>query len=102
MDPINILVMVVIGAIAGTLAARIMQGDNFGFIVNAILGIAGAVVGNMIFNLIGVTPGVGIVKAISETFGVVLPLNLVGSIVSATIGAIIILFAARILRGGKR
>ncbi len=101
MDYMNLLVMVIVGAIAGSLAARIMANDSFGIVVNAILGIAGAVVGGMIFNFLRITPGKGIVKVVSETFGVDLPLNLVGMIVSATIGAILILFATRILRGGK-
>jgi len=29
--------MVLVGALAGTLAARIMSGSNFGFIVNSLL-----------------------------------------------------------------
>lgn len=93
--------MIIVGAVSGTLAARIMKGDSFGFIINAILGIAGAVVGGFIFNFLGVTPGSGIVKIISNTFGVELPQNLVGMIVSATLGAIIILWIFRIF-GGKR
>ncbi len=102
MDISNIVVMVLVGAVSGTLAARIMRGDNFGFIVNALLGIAGAVVGGNIFAFLKLTPGSGIVKIISKTFGVDLPLNLVGMIVSATIGAIIIMWVARFLRGGRR
>ncbi len=101
MDIANIIMMVLVGAVAGTLAARIMRGDNFGFIVNALLGIAGAVVGGNIFNFLKLTPGAGIVKVISETFGVNLPQNLVGMIVSATLGALIILWIARFLRIGR-
>lgn len=100
MDIVKIAVMVLVGAVSGTLAARIMKGDHFGFIVNALLGIAGAVVGGNIFDFLGMTPGSGIVKVISNTFGVDLPLNLVGMIVSATLGSIIILWVSRILRGG--
>ena len=102
MDIFNIAMMVLVGAVAGTLAARIMKGDNFGFIVNALLGIAGAVVGGNIFNFLHLTPGAGIVKIISKTFGVDLPLNIVGMIVSATVGSIIILYIARFLRVGRR
>ena len=102
MEMINLVVMVLVGAIAGSLAARIMRGDNFGFIVNALLGIAGAVVGGMVFNFLKLTPGKGVVKVIYDTFGVQLPQNIVGMIVSATIGAIIILFVFRILRGGRK
>ncbi len=94
----NIILMVIVGAVSGTLAARIMSGDSFGFVTNALLGIAGAVVGGALFNLLKITPGANIVKAIHNTFGVALPQNLVGMIVSATIGSVIILYAARVLR----
>lgn len=98
---LNIIIMVVVGAISGTLAARVIRGDNYGFIINAILGIGGAVVGGSIFNFLGITPGRGIVKTISNTFGVDLPLNIVGMIVSATLGAILILWAMSIFKSRK-
>ena len=101
-DIINILVMVIVGSISGALAARIMSGDSFGFVINSILGIAGAVIGGYIFNFLGLTPGKGIVKMISETFGVDLPLNIVGMIVSATVGAIIILIVSGFVLGRRR
>ncbi len=100
-DAFNLIVMVIVGAIAGSLAARVIRGDNFGFIINAILGIAGAVVGGHIFNLLKVSPGSGIVKIIDNTFGVSLPENLVGMIVSATVGAVVILWIMSIFRGRK-
>lgn len=99
---VKIAVMVLVGALSGTLAARIMKGDHFGFVVNAILGIAGAVVGGTIFDFLGITPGKGIVKTIDNTFGVTLPQNLVGMVVSATLGAILILWIFRILKKGRR
>lgn len=99
---IKIAVMVIVGALAGTLAARIMKGDHFGFVVNAILGIAGAVVGGTIFNFLNLTPGAGIVKIIDNTFGVQLPQNFVGMIVSATLGSILILWLFRILKGRRK
>jgi len=88
----NILVMVIVGGIAGSLAARIMKGDSFGLIINILLGIAGAIVGGFIFNLIGLTPGQWIVDVIYDTFGVTLPVHIVGMIVSATVGAIILIW----------
>jgi len=100
-DAFNLIVMVIVGAIAGSLAARVIRGDNFGFIINAILGIAGAVVGGHIFKLLNMSPGSGIVKIVDETFGVSLPENFVGMIVSATIGAIVILWVMSIFRGKK-
>ena len=100
-DAFNLIVMVIVGAIAGSLAARVIRGDNFGFIINAILGIAGAVVGGHIFNYLNMSPGSGIVKIIDNTFGVSLPENLVGMIVSATVGAIVILWIMSIFKSRK-
>lgn len=102
MDPIKLITMVAVGAVAGTLAARVAKGDNFGFVVNALLGIGGAVVGGYIFNFLGLTPGEGIVKILSDTFGVDLPLNLVGMVVSATVGAIVILVVSGFVLGRRK
>ena len=101
LDVWNIVLMVFVGAMAGSLAGFIIRGNNYGFIVNSVLGIFGAVVGGAIFNALNITPGRGIVKMISETFQVNLPLNFVGMIVSATLGAVIILLGLKIIRGGK-
>ncbi len=102
MDILNIVIMVVVGALSGTLAARLVGGTTYGFVVNALLGIAGAVVGNFLFGLLQIAPGSNIVKGISNTFGVELPQNFVGMVISAFVGAIIILFLAKILRGGVK
>lgn len=98
MDYLNLLVMIIVGAIAGTLAARIVKKDSYGFVINALLGIAGAVVGGYVFNLLKLTPGQQIVKMIENTFNVALPVNFVGMIVSATVGAIIILILSNFIQ----
>ena len=97
----NILVMVIVGGIAGTLAGRIMRGTNFGLVINVLLGVAGAVVGGFIFNLLGLTPGQNIVNVISDTFGVELPKNIVGMIVSATVGSVLIIFIFGLIKGKR-
>jgi uncharacterized membrane protein YeaQ/YmgE (transglycosylase-associated protein family) len=101
-DSFNLIIMILVGAIAGSLAARVIRGDNYGFIINAILGIAGAVVGGHVFNYLGISPGRGIVNIIDETFGVTLPQNIVGMIVSATVGALIILWVMSIFKSRRR
>jgi uncharacterized membrane protein YeaQ/YmgE (transglycosylase-associated protein family) len=88
---LNILLMIGIGAIAGTLAARIVKKRKYSFIVNTLLGIAGAIVGGYIFGLLNLTPGKHITQMISDTFGVNLPQDFMGKIVSALVGAILIL-----------
>jgi len=100
-DLLNILIMVVVGSISGALAARIMSGDSFGFVINSILGIAGAIIGGFIFSKLNLSPGAGIVKIVSEQFNVNLPENIVGMIVSATVGSIIILWITKIFRGKR-
>ncbi len=101
-DVLKWIIMIIVGGIAGTLAARIMKGDSFGFIINAMLGIAGAVVGGFLFNLLNINAGSGIVKVVEDQFGVVLPENIIGMIISATVGAIIILWVSKILGLGRR
>jgi uncharacterized membrane protein YeaQ/YmgE (transglycosylase-associated protein family) len=77
-----ILIILVIGAIAGWLAGVIMQGRGFGFLADAALGIIGAFVGSFIFGLVGVA-----------TYG------LIGGIIKATIGAVVVLALVHALRG---
>lgn len=96
------IVMIIVGAIAGTLAARIMKGDSFGFVINALLGIAGGVVGGAIFNALNINAGSGLVKVIHDQFGVQFPENIVGMTISATVGAILILWVSKILGLGRR
>ena len=72
----SLLVLLVVGAVAGWLAGLIMQGYGFGLIGNIIVGIVGAFVAGMIFPVIGVSLGSGIVA----------------SIIHSTIGAVILLF----------
>ena len=49
MDPQSIVIWLVVGAVAGFLAASFMGGGGFGLIGNIIIGILGAVVAGYIF-----------------------------------------------------
>ena len=82
MEAQGIITMVLIGALAGWLAGLIMKGKGMGFIVNALVGIVGALVGSYLFSLIGFSVGSG----------------LVGAIITSTSGAIVLLFIVGILR----
>ena len=80
----GILSWIILGLIAGILAKWIMPGkDGGGFILTILLGIAGAIVGGWIGALIG--------------FGGVSGVNF-GSIVTATLGAFLLLFLYKKLR----
>ena len=94
--------MIIVGAIAGTVAARIMKGTTFGFIINSMLGISGGVVGGFLFDKLNINAGSGIVKVVQNQFGVTLPENIIGMMVSATVGAIIILWVTQMIGIGKK
>lgn len=96
------IVMILVGALSGTLAARIMKGDSFGFVVNSMLGIAGAIVGGFLFDKLNINAGSGIVKVVQNQFGVTLPENFIGSLISATVGAIIILKVTQMIGIGRK
>ena len=81
METQSILMIILVGSIAGWLAGLIM-GKGMGLIVNALIGIAGAFVGNYLFDLIGFSIGSG----------------LIGTTMTATAGAVVLLFIASLLR----
>ena len=78
----SILVIVIIGAIAGWLASQIVKGFGFGLLGNIVVGILGAFVAGLIFPVIGLGFGGGIV----------------GAIVHATLGAVILLFLIKLVK----
>ena len=75
-----------LGLVAGVLAKVLMPGrDGGGFLLTTLLGIAGAFVGGFLGSLVGV--------------GTVSGFNL-GSLATATVGALVLLWAHRRLRAG--
>jgi uncharacterized membrane protein YeaQ/YmgE (transglycosylase-associated protein family) len=72
----SLIVLLIVGAIAGWLAGVIMKGYGFGLIGNIVVGIVGAFLAGLILPMLGISIGGG----------------LLGSIIHATIGAVILLF----------
>jgi len=83
----GIIAWIVVGAIAGYIAAFIMHTQN-GVVLTVILGIAGAVVGGWL---------AGMFLNLKDPTGI----N-VETIVVSVIGAIIVVFVANLLLGGRR
>ncbi len=77
-----LLVVVLIGAIAGWLAGQIVKGYGFGLLGNIAVGIVGAFIASLLFPRLGVSFGSGIG----------------GAIVYATIGAVILLLLLQVIR----
>jgi len=77
----ELIVPILIGAVAGYLASRVMKGGNrFGLIGYVLLGIAGGMVGNFLFGLVDFVIG-----------------GILGMIVTPMIGAIVLIWLARLI-----
>ena len=76
------LVWIVVGLIAGWLAGQVMKGGGYGVLVDIVLGILGGFVGGWIFGLLGVWPGGG----------------MIGSIIVASVGAVVLVRMTRVLK----
>jgi uncharacterized membrane protein YeaQ/YmgE (transglycosylase-associated protein family) len=77
-----ILVILIIGAVAGWLAGQIVRGMGFGLIGNIVVGIVGAFIASWLLPQIGIVIGGGII----------------GSIINATIGAVVLLVIIGLIR----
>jgi uncharacterized membrane protein YeaQ/YmgE (transglycosylase-associated protein family) len=75
-----ILIVLVVGLIAGWLAGIILQGTGFGLIADICIGVIGALIGSWLLPRLGIHLGRGILPAI----------------VAATIGAVILLLILRL------
>jgi len=80
----GIIAWIIVGLIAGWLAGVIMKGGGYGLIGDLILGLIGALVGGWLFSLI--LPSAE-------------PSGLIGSIIVATIGAVVLVAIVRLIRG---
>lgn len=77
----NLLAYILIGLIAGWIAAEVVRGHGLGLVGDIVVGIIGAILGGYIFDLLGIT-----------TYG------FIGSIVTSVIGAIILLAIVKAFR----
>lgn len=78
----GLLYTLIVGAIAGWLAGKIMKGAGFGLLVNIVLGIIGAYVGSWLFGVLDISVASG-------TLGI---------IITSTVGAVVVLFIAGLFK----
>jgi len=77
----SILIILIIGAVAGWLAGKIVLGMGFGLIGNIVVGIVGAFLASWMLPQIGIVIGGGVVAAIiNATIGAVVLLVVIGLI----------------------
>jgi uncharacterized membrane protein YeaQ/YmgE (transglycosylase-associated protein family) len=81
----SLIVILLVGVIAGWLAGQIVRGTGFGIVGDLIIGIVGAFIGDWLLPRLGIQLGVGMAAAI----------------INATVGAIVLLLVVRLVRGGS-
>jgi uncharacterized membrane protein YeaQ/YmgE (transglycosylase-associated protein family) len=74
--------VLLVGLIAGWLAGKLMHGRGFGLLADIVLGLVGAVIGQWLFTTLGV-----------RTYGGI------SFLAMATIGAVVLVGAAHLIRG---
>ena len=77
-----LLILLLIGAVAGFLAGVIVKGYGFGVIGNIVVGIIGALIAGALLPRLGLFPGG----------------DIIGQIVSATLGAVVLLVVVGLVR----
>ena len=82
----GILVILLVGLVAGWLAGKIVRGTGFGLVGDILIGIAGALIANYLFPKLGIRLGT----------------QLVAEIIQSAIGAVILLLIVRLVRTGGR
>jgi len=80
----SLLVIILVGIVAGWLAGRVLEGGGFGLIGDLLVGLIGAFVGDWLLPKLGIYLGTGVVAAIMNAF----------------IGAAVLLLVLRLLSGG--
>jgi len=76
-----IIIVLIIGAVAGWLAGLIVKGVGFGLLGNIVVGIVGAFIAGWLLPRIGIVIGGGMIAAIiNATIGAVILLAIVGLI----------------------
>ena len=84
---VDLLTWCIVGLVAGVLASLVMGGTGYGIIGDIIIGIVGAFVGGWIFRTLGIASPIS---------------GLGGTILVAFIGAVVLLFILRLIRGATR
>lgn len=78
----GVIAWIVIGAIAGWLAGKLVKGEGYGFIGDIVIGIIGAFIGGWLAGVLGINIGGG----------------LIASIITATIGAVLLVVILRMVK----
>lgn len=74
---LEVVAIILTGALAGWIAARLVRGAGYGLVINVIVGIIGGVIGGKLFTLLQIPVGSWFVELGMAVLGAVLLLGLV-------------------------
>ncbi len=80
----GLIAWIIVGLLAGWLTGMLLKGSGYGLLGDLLLGLIGSIVGGWLF---------GLILPAAE------PSGLIGSIIVATIGAIVLVAIVRLIRG---
>jgi len=83
----GIIAWIIIGVIAGWLTGKLMKGSGYGFFIDMIVGLVGAVIGGFIASHLGIAPPG--------------QQGLIVSIIIAVVGAVILTWIVRVISGNR-
>ena len=75
---------IIVGIIAGFLAGKVMNGSGYGLFMDLLLGVAGGIVGGFVLSLVGIGAS-----------------GIIGSVLVATFGAVLLIWIVRRLRSSR-
>jgi uncharacterized membrane protein YeaQ/YmgE (transglycosylase-associated protein family) len=78
------IVTLLIGLVAGFLAGKILNGSGYGLFVDLILGVFGSIVGRFVLGMVGIGAH-----------------GLIGAILVATFGAVLLIYVVRWVRSSN-
>lgn len=78
------IITIIVGILAGFFAGQVMKGSGYGLIADLLLGLGGGIVGSFVLGMLG----------IGAT-------GIVGSILIATFGAVLLIWVVRMFRSDR-
>jgi uncharacterized membrane protein YeaQ/YmgE (transglycosylase-associated protein family) len=78
----SLLIFLVVGALAGWLGGIVVKGYGLGLVGDMVVGVIGSFIGGWLFSYFHIVHGTGFL----------------GNLIGATLGAIVLLFALRLVR----
>lgn len=78
------IVTIIVGILAGFFAGQVMKGSGYGLVADLLLGLGGGIVGSFVLGMLG----------IGAT-------GIIGSILIATFGAVLLIWVVRMFRSDR-